>query len=332
MFGSHLSIAEGFAGAAREAEALGFDTVQIFTKNQRQWAVKPLDETARDEWLEELCRLGWQHRTVAHTSYLINLASADEALREKSIALMREELERAAALSVEYLVMHPGAHLGTGVEAGLERIAEALARLFRETRGSRVVVCLENTAGGGSTLGRSLEELAQLAGLIERRAGSDARRSDGSSKVAFCIDTCHALAAGYDLESRTAPTTPGGKARKRTLDEGASAWLAFMNEFDQKCGLDRLAVMHLNDSKGARGSHLDRHMHLGEGLVAPGVFRAIANHPALRDRPKILETPKEDNAEGVAMDTVNLRKLKRMQSAASEQGESPARTAKGRRA
>ncbi|MEC9374420.1 MAG: TIM barrel protein, partial [Planctomycetota bacterium] len=166
MFGSHLSIAGNMSNALREAEGLGLDTVQVFTKNQRQWRFTPLADEVEAEWKSEVARLGWEGRVVAHDSYLINLASPDDALWEKSIGLMAEEFERCRRLEIPYLVSHPGAHTGSGVDAGLVRIAKAYKRLLKDSRGSGVTLCLENTAGGGSTLGRTFEELALLADLI----------------------------------------------------------------------------------------------------------------------------------------------------------------------
>ena len=288
MFGSHLSIAGALVNALNEAEGLGFETVQIFTKNQRQWAFKPLEDGPRVEWLAGLDRLGWRGRTVAHDSYLINLASPKDELWEKSIDLMREELARCDALSIPHLVSHPGAHTGSGEDAGLDRIARAYRRLFRERPDFRVTLCLENTAGGGSTLGRSFEELADLRSRIIDQAGSEF-----AGRIGFCVDTCHALAAGYDITTE-----------KKTE--------AVIQEFDGVCGLENLKVLHLNDSKGSLGSHVDRHEHIGEGEVGKGAFTAIVNHRALRGVPMILETPKGENEKGIAWDTVNLRKLRRM--------------------
>ncbi len=291
------------SNALREAESLGMDTVQVFTKNQRQWKVPALKVEARDEWLAESKRLGWDDgRLVAHDSYLINLASPDPDLWEKSILTMREELDRAHALGITRLVSHPGAHMGEGVDAGLKRIAAAYARLFRETRGSKVVVCLECTAGGGSTLGRTFEELAALKSFIEEEAGKDAK-----GRVGFCVDTCHALAAGYDIASTT-----GGKGtgKKRTLAEGRQLGDAMLDEFDRVCGLSHLLVLHLNDSVGARASRVDRHAHIGQGNVGLGAFAAVLNRPELAGVPMILETPKGLDDAGVSWDTINLRKLR----------------------
>lgn len=290
--------------ALDEAESLGLDTVQVFTKNQRQWKWKPLGDEARDDWLGGLDRLGWRGRTVAHDSYLINLASPDRALRDRSIALMREEICRCEALGIPFLVSHPGAHMGQGVERGLRRIAKAYKRLFHETRGFGNVLCLENTAGGGSTLGRTFEELRDLKAMIEEEAGGDA---DG--RVGFCIDTCHALAAGYDIASHA---SGDGTGKRRTIAEGEALGRAWLAELDVTCGLEHVRVFHLNDSIGARGSRRDRHAHIGGGNVSKGAFSAVVSDPRLQSVPMILETPKGVNDKGVPWDTVNLRTLRRL--------------------
>ena len=294
------------SNAIREAESLTMDTVQVFTKNQRQWKVKPLADEVRDEWRSELERTGWGDLVVAHDSYLINLASPDDELWEKSINLMREEIERCEALGITRLVSHPGAHTGSGVDTGLRRIAKAYKRLFRETRGYRVTICLENTAGGGSTLGRTFEELADLASYIHEASGSDAE-----GRVGFCLDTCHALAAGYDIATHA---DGDGTGKKRTRAEAEALGDAMLDEFDKICGLGKLNVVHLNDSVGARGSHRDRHAHIGKGNVALGAFASVVNRPALSDVPMILETPKGEDDRGRPWDRVNLAKLRRLAS------------------
>jgi len=284
MFGSHLSIAGGLVNALTAAEDLDLDTVQIFTKNQRQWKVKPLEDAARDDWLAKQDELGWRGRTVAHDSYLINLASPKDDLYAKSIAMMKEEFERATALGVKYLVSHPGAHTGSGLEAGLERIADAYTTIYDETSDSDLVLCLENTAGGGSTIGRTFEELADLRAMILDR-GVPAER------VGFCIDSCHALAGGYDVTTR----------------ESAAGVL---DELDRVCGLEHVKVLHLNDSKGALDSRVDRHEHIGEGEVGEGGFAAFVNREELASVPKIMETPKGEDEEGTPFDTLNLGRLR----------------------
>jgi deoxyribonuclease-4 len=212
MFGSHLSISKGLANAAREADCLGMDTVQVFTKNQRQWRVNPLDRGAVEEWRRTIGALEWAGRTVSHASYLINLASSNDELWKKSVDLMTEEIERCEALGIPFLVHHPGSTTGGSAEQGLERVARAYAEMFGRTRGYSTVSCLEDTVGSGSHLGRTFEELAALRAMIIEATGEEAR-------VGFCIDTCHAHAGGYDLSSRT----------------GAERVLA---ELDSVCGLE----------------------------------------------------------------------------------------------
>lgn len=300
MFGSHLSIAGGMVNALDEATTLGFDTVQVFTKNQRQWAAPALKDSDVRAWLDGLKSRGWQSRTVSHATYLMNCASPDPDLFKKSTAMLGEELERCAALSIPYLVAHPGSHLGEGVQAGAERIAKACASIFTKGIGGKVMLCLENTAGGGATLGRSFEELALIKRLID-----EASQGDSKGRVGFCFDTCHALAAGYDLA-----LTSDGSTKKRTSAEGEKAGNAVLDEFDRVCALKHLKVVHLNDSKGKRASHLDRHQHIGHGEVSPGAFRAVLRRKGLEEVPMILETPKENDDKGCPWDKVNLAKLR----------------------
>ncbi|MFG0260116.1 MAG: deoxyribonuclease IV, partial [Phycisphaerales bacterium JB041] len=277
-----------------------------FTKNQRQWKVKPLDEGAADGWLDVIEELGWAGRTVSHASYLINLASPDDELWHKSIDLMTEEINRCERLRIPFLVHHPGAYTTSSAEEGLERIAAAYRHLLRRTAGHATVLCLEDTVGSGSNMGRTFEELADLRSLIIDKTGAGHR-------VGFCFDTCHAHAGGYDMSSR----------------ESAEGVLA---EFDRLCGLEHLRVVHLNDSLGGLGSRRDRHAHIGEGTIGGGTtartllqsgFTAVVNHKALKNVPKILETPKEPTEAGTPMDVINLRRLRRLQSSP------PKRTAAG---
>ena len=175
MFGSHLSISGSMANALREAESLGMDTVQVFTKNQQQWKVPPLSTDAISEWKSEVARLGWQGRIVAHASYLINLASPDDSLWAKSIDLMRVEIERCEALEIPFLVHHPGSSTTSPTEAGVSRIIDAYERLLKDTPGFRTVSCLENTVGSGQNLGGPFEQLAELRLKIADRTGEPAR-------------------------------------------------------------------------------------------------------------------------------------------------------------
>lgn len=295
MFGSHLSIAGGMTNALHEAERLGMECVQVFTKNQQQWNAPPLDGARVADWTAEVARLGWQERTVSHASYLINLASPDPALHARSVDLMQVEIERCEALGIPFLVHHPGAATDGDPDAGAARIARAYRELSRRTKGYRTVSCLENTVGSGTNLGRTFEELARLRSMI-LEAGADPAR------VAFCFDTCHAHAGGYDLSER----------------EGAARAL---DDFDSICGEGLMRVVHLNDSKGAVASRLDRHAHIGEGTIGGSTraerlartgFAAVVNRQSLRAVPKVLETPKGTTPKGTPHDTINLRRLKRL--------------------
>ncbi len=287
LLGSHLSVAGGMTNALDEAERLGMDCVQVFTKNQQQWKARPLDEGDVRAWRSRVAELGWDGaRTVSHASYLINLASPDDELWARSVDLMTIEIERCEALGIAFLVHHPGAYTTSTRKAGLSRIIDAYAELFRRTRGFGTVSCLENTVGSGSNLGGRFEEIAALRASIIERTGEERR-------VGFCIDTCHAHAAGYDL-SRA---------------ESAATAIA---ELDAACGLANVRVLHLNDSKAPCGSRRDRHEHIGKGTIGAAGFAAVVNHAGLRDRPMIMETPKGDTPGGTPLDSLNLRKLRQL--------------------
>jgi deoxyribonuclease-4 len=214
---------------------------------------------------------------VIHDSYLINLASPNDELWEKSIAAFAEELERARILDIPYLVTHPGAHMKTGVAAGLLRVTEALNRLFAEGVGGTTQVLIETTAGQGTTLGSRFEQIAEL---IERSAHPD--------RLGVCVDTCHLLASGYDIR-----------------DE--DTYTATFAEFERLIGLERLKCFHLNDSQKGLGSHVDRHTHIGDGEVGLEAFRLIVNDARFRELPMILETPKNED---LAEDITNLATLR----------------------
>lgn len=291
--------------ALLEAESLGLDTVQVFTKNQQQWRVAPLDPGVVRDWRAQVERLGWRGRTVSHASYLINLASVSDELWRTSVDLMTIEVERCEALGIPFLVHHPGSFRGSTLEHGLSRITDAYAEVFGRTRGFRTVSCLEGTVGAGSLIGGRFEHLSRLRESIIGATGEPAR-------LGLCLDTCHMHAAGYDMSTR----------------ESA---LAALREFDQVCGIANLRVFHINDSKGGCGSRLDRHQHIGMGTIGGGLkrptrakllasgFAAAVNHPHCRGIPKILETPKETRGgpwrpsrTGVAkpLDTINLQRLR----------------------
>jgi deoxyribonuclease IV len=301
MFGSHLSIAGSLSNALREAESLGMDTVQVFTKNQQQWKAPPLADEIVREWKSEVARLGWQGRIAAHASYLTNLASPSDDLWRKSIDLMRVEIERCEALEIPFLVHHPGSPGESGPDSGIGRIAAAYEELFQSTRGYRTACCLENTVGAGTMLGARFEQLAELHRRILDAAGSTASSGPGlEARVGFCFDTCHAHAAGYDMSSRVTAA-------------------AALEEFHAHCGLHRLLVVHLNDSKGKLASRLDRHEHIGKGTIgdvpgglAASGFADLLARPELASIPKILETPKGKTEAGTPYDSLNLRRLRKL--------------------
>lgn len=292
------------SNALREAETLQLDCVQVFTKNQQQWKVRPLKDDEIAEWTTELKRLGWEQakdkplRTVSHASYLINLASPDDELWTKSVDLMTEEVNRCEALGIPLLVHHPGAFTASSREAGLARITAAYKTLLSRTKGYRTILCLENTVGSGSNMGREFAELASLRSMIVETTGQPAR-------VGFCFDTCHAHAGGYDMSTR----------------DGADK---VFDEFDATCGLANLKVLHLNDSKGKWASRRDLHAHIGEGTIGGPMkkptaarlkasgFGSVVNRAQLRDVPKILETPKESTKTGTPLDTINIGRLRRL--------------------
>ncbi len=293
VFGSHLSIAGSMANALREARELKLDCVQVFTKNQQQWKAPELKDDAVREWKTELAANGWDaaesdatHRTVAHASYLINLASPNPELWAKSVDSMVIELERCEALSIPLLVHHPGSSTGEPAEIGLENIVKAYREILARTKGFGVISCLENTVGGGSTLGAAFDQLAMLRTRIADTTGDGAR-------VGFCFDTCHAHAAGHDMSSR---------------EKSAEV----LQRFESVCGLDHLRALHLNDSRDTPGSKRDRHEHIGEGTLGLEAFGPVVNHPKLARLPKIMETPKGTTPAGTPHDTLNLRRLKKL--------------------
>lgn len=279
MYGSHLSISGGMTNALIEAQKLGFDTVQVFTKNQQQWRCKPLEKQAVEQWTAECRRLRFT-QTVSHDSYLINLASPDDALWNKSIDLFEEELRRCILLDIPYLVTHPGAHMGSGEEVGLGRIAMALDILHQRIGPADVLTCLEITAGQGSSLGYRLEHLARIIEQVQ-----------APQRLGVCLDTAHLFAAGYDFRGHK--------------------YKSFTKQVDTTIGMDRVRVLHLNDSKKPLGSRVDRHEHIGRGEIGLEGFRPFVHDKLFSTVPKILETPKgQDPDTGRQWDEINLETLK----------------------
>ena len=280
-FGAHVSTAGGVSAAFARAEGIGCETMQIFTRNNHRWRGAPLAEAEIERW-RTLAGEFDVRPVVSHASYLLNLASPDPDLRAKSIATFVDELERAEALGLLGVVLHPGAHLGEGEAAGLARISAALDECHRRTAGFETLTLLETTAGAGTQLGSRFQ---QLAAVIEGCAAPE--------RLAVCFDTCHVLAAGYDFRT-------------------AAGYAETMAEFDRHIGLARLRCFHFNDSKHDLGSHKDRHEHIGKGFVGLEGFRRIANDPRFLSVPMILETPKSPD---LHEDVENLAVLRELLSA-----------------
>ena len=274
--GAHESIAGGLHKAFDRTQSAGCDSLQIFVKANRNWAVKELTEEDVALFRAKAEETGiWP--VVAHASYLLNLASPDEDLWIRSRDMLVTELQRCEALGVPYLVLHPGSHVGSGEETGLASVARALGDVHAATAGFTAQILLETTAGQGTGLGSSFEQLAWLMD-----------QTPSGERLGACLDTCHIFAAGYDLR------TPQGYAE---TTEG----------FDRLIGLDRLRALHLNDCKGTLGSRRDRHAHIGQGEIGLEAFRLLLLDARLDGRPGLLETPK---GEDLAEDRMNLATLR----------------------
>ncbi len=278
LLGAHFSTAGGIVNAVRTAVRFECPTLQLFTKNAAQWAAPPLTDDAIRTFRAEAAAAKLAHLT-AHDSYLINLAAPGDELFNKSVDAFVIEIERAHALGLAYLVTHPGAHVGSGEEAGLARVVKGVNEAARRTRGLSPVILLETTAGQGTCLGWRFEHLAHLLNAVTE-----------PERFAVCLDTCHVFAGGYDL--RTAAAT------KRTLAE-----------FDEVIGLQHLKLFHLNDSVKPLGSRVDRHAGIGLGEIGDPAFKLICTDRRFANTPMILETPKHD-ADGNELDPVNLGRLR----------------------
>jgi deoxyribonuclease IV len=275
-----MSIAGGYYKAVEEAQRCGCDVVQLFTKNNNQWRAKPISGEEAVQFAAALAKLKIRH-PIAHSSYLINLASPVEALRRKSIEGMVVELERADQLGIPYVVVHPGAHTTASEEEGIALVAKSIDAIHCLAPAAKAKIALELTAGQGTCLGCRLEQLAAIVGQVKRE-----------TDVRVCLDTCHVFAAGYDIRDR-------------------KAYLAMWRQFDKLLGLSRLAAIHLNDSKRELGSRVDRHEHIGRGQIGAEGFRHFLRDKRLRGVPMYLETPKGDH-NGEPWDVINLRTLREL--------------------
>jgi len=275
-----MSIAGGLHLALERGHAIGCGAVQIFLKNQRQWAAKPLGADEACAFHAARRRTGIRH-VFAHASYLINLAAPGDAQWRQAVDAFVDELERAETLGLACVVIHPGSHMGAGREAGLTRVVAAVDEATRRTSGYRVRIALENTAGAGNLIGSRLPELGALV-----------RRAARPERLGVCIDTCHLFAAGYDIRTKT-------------------GWTAAFDECAEHVGLSRILAFHLNDARAALGSGLDRHEHIGRGYLGLAPFRRLLNDPRFMRVPKVLETAKEPEPLADIRNLATLRRLRR---------------------
>ena len=274
-----MSIAGGLHRALERGVEVGCSVVQIFLKNQLQWAAKPY--TTEDISLFKAAGKRTGIRSVfAHSSYLINLAAAEPREWQRAVEAFHDELERAESLGLPFVIIHPGSHRGEGLEGGVARIARALDLVLGRTRGYGVMVLLENTAGGGATIGRSFEELAALLDAVKE-----------PERVGVCLDTCHLFAAGYDVGNREGYETA-------------------MRACARLIGIRRVRAFHLNDAKAPCGSGLDRHEKIGRGKMGVAAFRLLMNDRRFARVPMALETPKDPEPKADRDALALLRRLR----------------------
>lgn len=277
LVGAHMSIAGGLHRAFERGASVGCRAIQIFLKNSNQWKAKPLSEEDRASFRQAHAVTG-SIPVIAHDSYLINLASPDPALYKKSVEALIAEMQRANFLGIPCLVLHPGAHMGSGERIGLRRIAQALNLALRRVP-PPLMVLLETTAGQGSSLGHKFEHLAEILARVKQ-----------NERMGICLDTCHIFAAGYDIRTE-------------------SAYAGTMKEFDRIVGVGRIRAFHINDCRKNLGSRVDRHTHIGQGFIGLEAFRLLVNDSRFAQIPKILETPKGPDLEEDRMNLATLRSL-----------------------
>jgi deoxyribonuclease-4 len=280
ILGTHLSIAGGFARAIDRAVATGCQAVQIFTKSSNQWRARPLNDNEVSQFHARVndTSVG---PVVAHASYLINLASPNPQLRRRSTEALSEELRRADSLGLAGLVLHPGAYTSSSEEEGLKRIAESITEVLQQRLDGTTELLLEQTAGQGTVLGHRFEHLHSILDRV-----------DSTAHIGICLDTCHMVAAGYDIIS-------------------SDGYAAVFEEFENIIGCDRLKLFHLNDSKTPLGSRVDRHENIGQGYIGTAPFRRLLRDKRFRGLPMIMETPKAEtqSASSVSADPMDVQNL-----------------------
>lgn len=272
LLGAHMSVTGGYEQAIIRGESIGCTAVQIFTKSNRQWAAKPIlpeQATLFKKTMQESC----VQSVLAHASYLINIGSADTELAKKSATALIEELNRCDVLGIPYLVLHPGAFVKSTMAESLSLISQCLTYVLEKDVG-KTMILLENTAGQGSSIGSTFEQLRIIYDSVKHK-----------KRLGFCFDTCHAFAAGYDFS---------------TIENYDNLW----KHFDEILGIQNLKAFHMNDSVKERNSRLDRHAHIGKGKIGLEAFRLLMNDSTFYGIPKILETPKA--ATNLEEDQVNL--------------------------
>lgn len=260
LVGAHISIAGGLNQAPSRGREIGCTAIQIFTKNQMQWRARPLSSQEIEKFQHALINSSIQS-VAAHDSYLINLGCPEENLLEKSRKAFLNEMDRAESLGIPVLIFHPGSHKNAGVDVGLKLIAKSIDFVNQMRPAYKIKLLLETTAGQGTNLGCSFEQLKWIIDSVEQ-----------PDRVGVCLDTCHIFAAGYDIRSQS--------SYQKTLEK-----------FDKIIGLEKLQAIHLNDSKKGLGSRIDRHEQIGQGQIGLVGFKLIMNDPRFIDVPKILEIP-----------------------------------------
>lgn len=278
LLGAHTFLTGGISSSITNAEKLGFTAIQIFTKNNNRWNAKSFTEDEINEFRDKFLKSSVKY-VVSHDSYLINLCSPKEDIYQKSLIAFEDELARCEVLGIPHLNFHPGSHLGKGENYGLQKIAESLNLIHQKTKGFKVKSMMETTAGQGTNLGYTFEQLKKIIDLIEEK-----------TRIAICIDTAHIFAAGYNIK-----------------DE--KEYLKVINDFNDIIGLEMLHCFHFNDSKKELGSRVDRHEHIGKGFIGLEGFHNILNDERLKHIPKILETPK---GKSQSEDLENLQVLRNL--------------------
>lgn len=277
LLGAHFSIAKGLHNALLEAEKYGCSALQLFTKNSNTWKERNLLPEEIERFVQTKIETGIE-QIVTHTSYLINLAADDQKKQALSCHALEMELVRSSQLCIPYVVLHPGSHMGQGEEAGIRKIAENANKIFDKNPDLKTRLLFETTAGQGTNIGHTFEQIASIMDRIQDRG-----------RVGVCLDTSHIFAAGYDIRTET-------------------AYHKTIHDFDSTVGLEQIFVIHLNDSKKELGTRVDRHENIGKGTIGNAAFTYIMNERRFQKVPKIIETPKQKGDKD--SDRINLDRLR----------------------